>query len=72
MSKIRVLAWGDYACSTGFGTVMKNIMSEINNTGNYEIDVIGVNYDGAPLRYKHLARNALASYQCSENSRTVR
>jgi glycosyltransferase involved in cell wall biosynthesis len=27
---------------------MKNIMSEINNTGSYEIDVIGVNYDGGP------------------------
>lgn len=48
MSKIKVLAWGDYACSTGFGTVMKNIMSEINNTGSYEIDVVGVNYDGGP------------------------
>jgi len=48
MSKIKVLAWGDYACSTGFGTVMKNIMTEINNTGKYEIDVIGVNYDGGP------------------------
>lgn len=48
MSKVRVLAWGDYACSTGFGTVMKNIMSEINNTGNYDIDVVGVNYDGGP------------------------
>jgi glycosyltransferase involved in cell wall biosynthesis len=23
-------------------------MTEINNTGNYEIDVVGVNYDGAP------------------------
>jgi len=48
VSKIKVLAWGDYACSTGFGTVMKNIMSEINNTGSYEIDVVGVNYDGGP------------------------
>ena len=48
MSKLRVLAWGDYACSTGFGTVMKNIMTEINNTGKYEIDVVGVNYDGGP------------------------
>lgn len=48
MSKIRVLAWGDYACGTGFGTVMKNIMSEINNTGSYDIDVVGVNYDGGP------------------------
>jgi len=48
VSKTRVLAWGDYACSTGFGTVMKNIMSELNNTGKYEIDVVGVNYDGGP------------------------
>ena len=48
MSKIRVLAWGDYACSTGFGTVMRNIMSELNKTNQYEIDVVGVNYDGGP------------------------
>ena len=48
MNKIRVLAWGDYACSTGFGTVMRNIMSELNKTGKYEIDVVGVNYDGGP------------------------
>ena len=48
MSKTRVLAWGDYACSTGFGTVMKNIMGNLNATGNYEIDVVGVNYDGGP------------------------
>lgn len=48
MSKIKVLAWGDYACGTGFGTVMRNIMGEINGTGNYDIDVVGVNYDGGP------------------------
>jgi len=48
VSKTRVLAWGDYACSTGFGTVMKNIMGNLNATGNYEIDVVGVNYDGGP------------------------
>ena len=48
MGKIKVLAWGDYACGTGFGTVMKNIMGEINGTGNYDIDVVGVNYDGGP------------------------
>jgi len=48
VSKIRVLAWGDYACGTGFGTVMRNIMGEIYSTGNYEIDVVGVNYDGGP------------------------
>jgi len=48
MSKIKVLAWGDYACSTGFGTVMKNIMGELYKTGSYDIDVVGVNYDGGP------------------------
>jgi len=48
MSKTRVLAWGDYACSTGFATVMGNILRELDSTGNYEIDVIGINYDGGP------------------------
>ena len=48
MSKTRVLAWGDYCCSTGFATVMGNIMRELDATGNYEIDVIGINYDGGP------------------------
>lgn len=48
MSKIKVLAWGDYACGTGFGTVMRNIMGNLHNTGKYDIDVVGVNYDGGP------------------------
>ena len=47
-NKIKVLAWGDYACGTGFGTVMRNIMGELNKTNQYDIDVIGVNYDGGP------------------------
>jgi len=46
--KIRVLAWGDYCCSTGFGTVMKNIMGELYSTGKYELDVVAINYDGGP------------------------
>ena len=46
MSKTRVLAWGDYCASTGFATVMSNIMRNLDATGNYEIDVIGINYDG--------------------------
>jgi glycosyltransferase involved in cell wall biosynthesis len=50
--KIKVLAWGDYACGTGFGTVMKNIMGELNRIGLYDIDVIGVNYDGGPYDTK--------------------
>ena len=49
--KIKILAWGDYCCSTGFGTVMSNIMRELHKTGKYEIDVLGINYSGDP--YDH-------------------
>ena len=52
MNKIKVLAWGDYACGTGFGTVMKNIMGELHKTNKYESDVVGVNYDGGPYDTK--------------------
>ena len=52
MNKIKVLAWGDYACGTGFGTVMRNIMGELHSTGKYDIDVVGVNYDGGPYDTK--------------------
>jgi len=48
MSKTRVLAYGDYCCSTGFATVMGNILRELNDTGKYEIDVVAINYDGGP------------------------
>jgi len=48
MSKTRVLAYGDYCCSTGFATVMGNILRELDATGKYEIDVIAINYDGGP------------------------
>lgn len=46
--KIKLLAWGDYCCATGFGTVMSNIMRELEKTGKYDIDVLGVNYTGDP------------------------
>lgn len=46
--KTRILAWGDYCASTGFGTVMSNIMRQLDATGRYEIDVIGINHDGQP------------------------
>lgn len=48
MTKTRILAWGDYCASTGFGTVMSNIMRNLNNTGNFELDIVGINYDGGP------------------------
>lgn len=46
--KIRLLAWGDYCCSTGFAQVLGNIMRELHATGKYEIDVVGINYPGDP------------------------
>jgi len=46
MAKTKILVWGDYCCSTGFATVNSNIMRELYKTGNYDIDVIAVNYDG--------------------------
>ena len=48
-NKIKVLAWGDYVAATGFGTVMRHIMQELNSNGNYDIHVLGVNYDGGPF-----------------------
>ena len=49
MAKTKVLAYGDYCCATGFGTVMGNIMRELNATGKYDIDVVAINYDGGPF-----------------------
>lgn len=46
--KIKILAWGDYCCSTGFATVLGNIMRELHKTGMYEIDVLAINYSGDP------------------------
>lgn len=46
--KTKILAWGDYCCGTGFAQVLGNIMRELEATGNYEIDVVGINYAGDP------------------------
>lgn len=48
MSKTKLLMWGDYCVSTGFGTVMSNIARELHKTGRYDIDVVGINYSGDP------------------------
>jgi glycosyltransferase involved in cell wall biosynthesis len=46
--KIKVLALCDYACSTGFATVSRNILQNVYKSGKYEIDVVGINYNGDP------------------------
>lgn len=50
--KIKVLAYCDApTCATGFGTVSRNILSGLYNTGRYDIDVLGINYWGDPHNF---------------------
>jgi glycosyltransferase involved in cell wall biosynthesis len=52
MEKIKVLAYCDApTCATGFGTVSRNILSGLYNTGRYDIDVLGINYWGDPHNF---------------------
>lgn len=52
MSKIntkrtKVLFYGDSSsCITGFGTVSRNILTGLHNTGKYEIESLSINYWG--------------------------
>ena len=50
--RIRVLAYCDSpTCATGFGTVSRNILAGLYNTGRYSIDILGINYWGDPHNY---------------------
>ena len=43
----RLLALGDSGtCASGFGTVMRNLLGGLAQTGRYDIDQIGINYHG--------------------------
>lgn len=55
--KIRVLFYGDSptAC-TGFGTVAREIILRLNETGKYEFYILGVNYYGDPHEYEGLLK----------------
>jgi len=45
--KVRVLVLADTpTCATGFAQVSKNILKVLHNTEKYDIDVIGINFDG--------------------------
>lgn len=47
--KIKLLFYGDApTAATGFGTVSRNLLTGLHQTGNYEIEVMGVNYWGDP------------------------
>ena len=47
--KKRILVWGDYGAATGFATVGKNIVQNLDATGEYEIEIVGINWTSEPL-----------------------
>jgi len=50
--KIRVLAYCDSpTCATGFGTVSRNVLAGLYNTGRYDVDILGINYWGDPHEF---------------------
>ncbi len=50
--KIKVLFYGDApTVATGFGTVSRNVLTGLHNTGKYDISILGVNYWGDPHRF---------------------
>jgi glycosyltransferase involved in cell wall biosynthesis len=49
MNKTKLLFYGDSpTCSTGFGNVSKNILAQLQETGKYEISILGINFYGNP------------------------
>lgn len=49
MSKKKILVYADApSVKTGFGTVSRNILEILHNTGLYDIDVFAINYHGTP------------------------
>ncbi len=48
-NKVKILFYGDApTVATGFGTVTRNVLTGLHNTGKYDIAVMGVNYWGDP------------------------
>ena len=48
MSKIKLSAICDAAAPTGFATVTHNVMGYLQETGEYDINILGINFDGKP------------------------
>ncbi len=53
--KIKILAYCDALCATGFASVSRNIFNELIKTGRYDIDVLAINYHGDPHNEKYRA-----------------
>jgi len=47
MDKLNVLVWADTpTCATGFGQVCRNILAELDSTGKYSFNILGINHGG--------------------------
>jgi len=49
--KIKLGIIGDAGAPTGFATVTHNLARELLKTGEFEIEIIGINYDGRPNKW---------------------
>lgn len=47
----RVLMLADFACATGFAQVSQNIAAQLLNSGEFQIDVVAINYHGMPSEW---------------------
>jgi len=55
MKKRKILVLADSpTVPTGFGQVSRNVLKELHATGKYDIDMIGINYDGSFNREEFL------------------
>lgn len=50
--KIKILYYGDFLRSTGFGNVAMSIIERLLKTGDYEFEALGINYSGDPINLK--------------------
>lgn len=50
--KTKVIFYGDSpTCATGFGQVSRNILPALQESGRFDVDILGINYWGDPHEY---------------------
>ncbi len=49
--KLKLGIIGDAGAPTGFATVTHNLVRELTKTGEFEVEIIGINYDGRPNQW---------------------
>jgi len=46
----KLLWYSDFLVPTGFGNVAEELIDRLLATGEYEIDVVAINYNGDPIK----------------------